>query len=424
MAEQQAQSRVVTTVAETPTLDAILSVSSPPMLAKKEDVRKELALVHPDEILQGEVVEEDDPELKTLAEQQVAALLMLPTDAREREQARQRNRTTVETMGRKLQTDAAHRSKMLQQPVRKIAHLGGEGSAVANGLAELAVKIQENDPNTWDFGPGWIGKLLGKAPVIGEKIQEYFIQFETAEEVIDQIVVSLRNGAGMLERDNLILADDQSEMRILTHNFQRLLKVGKIMDQMLEQEVQKYAQGHEMQAFIREELLFGLKQRLIDIGQQLTINQQGVLAVEILMRNNIELVRGVNRALDVTVSAMRIAMIVAVALADQGMIISKINLMNKVGSDMVAETAKRLHQQGVEIHKQAASAMLEMTKVKEAWEHVTGAMNDLSTFRHEALAQMSETILELDRMTIEGEKSIQKMERGNALRPKTEASLQ
>ena len=94
-------------------------------LASATAVRKELGLVAPDDIIEGVVLEREDPELVALAERQTMALITLPTaNVQIREEARERSRTAVANMGRTLQVESAHQSKMLQQPVKKIAQIG------------------------------------------------------------------------------------------------------------------------------------------------------------------------------------------------------------------------------------------------------------------------------------------------------------
>src|SRR5690606_42135790 len=46
-------------------------------------------------------------------------------------------------------------------------------------------------------------------------------------------------------------------------------------------------------SFMEEELLFPLRQRILDLQQQLAVSQQGILALEVVIRNNRELIRGV-----------------------------------------------------------------------------------------------------------------------------------
>ena len=154
----------------------------------------------------------------------------------------------------------------------------------------------------------------------------------------------------------------------------------------------------------------------MDLQQQLAVNQQGVLATEIIVRNNRELIRGVNRAVDVTVSALQVAVTVALALAHQKVVLTKVEAVNRTTSDLIAGTAERLKTQGTAIHEQAAGAMLDMDSLRSAFEDINIALDEISRYRREALPQMANSILELDRLTEEGEASIERMEHGEASR--------
>ena len=58
--------------------------------------------------------------------------------------------------------------------------------------------------------------------------------------------------------------------------------------------------------FVTEEILFPLRQRIMDMQQMVVVNHQGIVAMEVVKRNNKELIRGVDRARTVTVTALRI----------------------------------------------------------------------------------------------------------------------
>lgn len=412
--EVQREEKILGPEPQPQVLDAVVDTTNALALrtADPDKIRQELALVHPDEINVAKVADED-PALTALAEKQVQALLTFKEGDFK---ARERGRVAVENMGRQLQVSAAQQSKMLDAPVRKLVQLGGEGGQVAKDLVQLTMHIQQNDPNSWSFGPGFFGRLLNRTPVIGEKIQAYFMQFEEARSIIDQIVNSLRAGAQQLERDNIIMSDDQIKMRELTYKLEKLSKLGRILDAKLEAACNTYPAGSEMSNYIKEELLFTLRQRIIDIQQQLIVNQQGVVSIEILKRNNIELVRGVNRTVDVTVSALSVAMVVAIGLANQGVVMEKVKMVREVGSNLILKTAQKLHEQGVEIHKQATEPQLELAKLQDSWHHISSALQELSAYRQEAIGQMAQTIIDLDHMTTEADTAIQKMEKGNRMR--------
>ena len=248
---------------------------------------------------------------------------------------------------------------------------------MGNALLQLRLEVEEIDPSKFDFEPGWLTRSIGFIPGIGKPVKRYFAKFESAQTTIDSVVRSLELGRGQLERDNETLSHDQLEMRAVTQELEKTVRLAQLIDQKLEVHMQAgLGADPERKRFIAEELLFPLRQRLIDMQQQLVVNQQGVLASEIVIRNNKELVRGVNRALNVPVTALHVGATVAIALAHQKDQLEKIETVNKTTADLIAGTAKRLKTQGAEIHKQAASSMLPMESLKSTFLDVRAALDE------------------------------------------------
>jgi uncharacterized protein YaaN involved in tellurite resistance len=130
------------------------------------------------------------------------------------------------------------------------------------------------------------------------------------------------------------------------------------------------------------------------------------MALGVVMSNNQELVRGVNRATTVTVSALNVALTVALALANQKQVISKIQAVNETTDSLIAQNAERLRSQGVEIHKMAASANLNPETLKKAFEDIRAALEDISRFRQESLPKMAATIVDLDKLSTEAAQTL------------------
>jgi uncharacterized protein YaaN involved in tellurite resistance len=392
---------------------------APLSVATTEQVRQGLTMPEPGQI---HAQPGQDRELDKKADQFVEVLMKLnPQDI----SARKEGSGAIEAVGTDLQRRSALKSKMLQEPVKKLMQRTDDKGDVGNALLQLRLEVEEIDPGKFDFEPGWFTRAVGLIPGVGKPVKRYFAKFESAQATIDSIVRSLELGRGQLERDNTTLAQDQHEMRVVTLQLEKTIRLAQLIDQKLEARINsELAADPERKRFIAEELLFPLRQRLMDMQQQLAVNQQGVLASEIVIRNNKELIRGVNRALNVTVSALQVGATVAIALANQKDVLQKIDTVNKTTSDLIAGTAERLKTQGVEIHKQAASSMLDMERLKAAFADVRTALEDISNFRANALPQMANTVLELERLTAEQDKAIQKMESGNAARPKLAISIE
>jgi uncharacterized protein YaaN involved in tellurite resistance len=373
-----------------------------------DEVKNELALPEP-------TVSEVDPELDRLADEYAERLINLSADdLRDQDDAKD----AVEDMGRSLQREAALRSQMLQQPIKDLSSHGGEGGPVANAMIDLKMKIEELDPNRLDFSPGWFSRMLGMLPGVGTPIKRYFTRFESTQTVIDAIIRSLEHGRDQLKRDNVTLREDQRAMRELTLKLTRHAQLAQLLDQKLEYRLSREIPASDPRhKFIQEELLFPLRQRIMDLQQQLAVNQQGVLATAIVMRNNLELVRGVDRSLDVTVSALQVAVTVALGLANQKIVLDKVTALNKTTSDLISGTAERLRTQGTAIHAQASSAMIDIDALKSAFADINAAMDEIARFRQEALPQMAQAILEFDELTRTGEKAIEKLEESERAAP-------
>ena len=375
-------------------------------------VRQELALIAPDSI-SAETTE--DAELEEKARQFADALI--DPDSSDFE-AQDEMKAAINDMGRELQRKAGRQSKMLQQPVKDLSKHGEDGGPVANALVELKMEVEELDPNRFDFSAGWVTRMLGMIPGIGSAMKRYFSRYESAQTVIDAIIHSLEEGREQLKRDNVTLSEDQRGMRELSLKIERQVMLAQLLDQKLQYKLDREIPADSPKSrFVQEELIFPLRQRIMDLQQQLAVNQQGVISIEIIMRNNKELVRGVDRAINVTISALQVAVTVALALANQKIVLDKINALSQTTSDLIAGTAATLKTQGTAIHTQASQSMLQMDSLKSAFADITSAMDEISRFRREALPKMAESILEFDQLTAQGEATIERMEKAKQVRP-------
>ncbi len=377
-----------------------------------KEVKKELNQPDPNTV---RVAPGDEKELDAQATSYVDQLLNFTPEAMAEKEER---KEAVESMGAELQKRAAKQSELLRQPIKNMAGKSGEGSEVANALVALKVNVEDLDPGKFDLEPGWFTRTIGRLPGVGSPLKRYFTKYESAQTVVGAVIRSLENGRDQLMRDNVTLIEDQKAMRESSIKLEKAIRLGQMIDQKLEYKLSREVTAEDPRhAFIQEELVFPLRQRIIDLQQQLAVNQQGVLAAEIIIRNNKELSRGVNRALNVTVTALEVGATVAIALANQKIVMDKVDTVSKATSDLIAGTASRLKTQGVQIQKQASSATLNMDSLKNAFADISIAMDDLANFRRNALPQMASQILELDKMSKEAEKAVKKLDEGNKSKP-------
>ena len=375
-------------------------LSLPPI----EDIAREVVPPQPEEA-------PEDPQLAATADAFVRDALAAD------EAALHHQREAVDSMGIELQRQAAWRSEMLQAPIRKLAHQGDEGGPVAQALLALRDKMVDLDPSRQKLSGEGLSRALAFIPGVGKPMQRYFQKYEKAQDALDAIIGDLQGGADMLRRDNLTLADDQQSLRAILAQLDRQVEIGRMIDRRLVREAASATLPAPRRAFVEEELLFPLRQRIVDLQQQVAVSQQGVLALEVVIRNNRELIRGVDRAINVTVSALNVAVTVALGLANQRLVLDRVAALNQTTSALIAGTAQALRTQGVDIQTRAASTMLDMGQLEQAFADVLGAIDDLSRYRREALPKLDAQIDRLAALASQGGEAIRRMDEGNRAEP-------
>ncbi len=313
----------------------------------------------------------------------------------------------IEEFGADVVKKSADKNSIMKTRIGELSKAGGESGAVAKGLEELSRQMKDLDPSGVDFlKKGPLGNLFNP-------VRSYFNKFKAADSVIADIVESLEKGARTLKDDNTTLELEQASMRELTKQLNQKIALGQELDAYLTEQIQRqrdlYGESEKVK-FIEEEILFPLRQRMIDFNQMLAVNQNGIIAMEVIRRNNYELIRSVNRAQTVTIAALNVAVTVAGALYNQKIVLEKVKVLNQATNDMIASTSRMLNTQGTEIQKQAMDSNIQVETLKEAFRETLGALDSISKYKQQALPQMKETIGQFRQLAEEGERVIRNME--------------
>jgi uncharacterized protein YaaN involved in tellurite resistance len=222
-----------------------------------------------------------------------------------------------------------------------------------------------------------------------------------------------------LENDNVTLLHEENALRETTNKLIADVELGKMMDESIESQISKAEMegiDSEKIAIVKEEILFPLRQRVMDLQQMVVINQQGIISLNTIRKNNKELIRGVNRAKNVTITALKTGVIAATALYDQKIVMDKINLLNDTTSDIITSTSHILRQQGNQIQKSSASTMISTEVLQEAFSEAIAAVEEVSTYKQSALPKMKEMIDSFNQMAIEGQKVVERIETADKLK--------
>ncbi|MEI6132566.1 MAG: toxic anion resistance protein [Bacillota bacterium] len=363
------------------------------------------------EELKKEVVQQtkvEPEEVKALrAQAETNASEIMATDIESLEKKKELLKS-IESFGMDTIRSSSTKNSLLQVSVGNISKTGDEGGAIANGLLALQMEIKDLDPSLIDFAKtGFLGKIFNP-------IRAYFARYQKADSVINDIIGSLEKGKATLLNDNTTLEIEQDTLRTLTKKLIKEDQMGQMMDESISKQIEAAKlsdEDPEKIKFVSEEILFPLRQRIMDIQQMIVVNHQGVIAIEVVIRNNKELIRGVERAKTVTISAMRIAAIVASALYNQKIVLTKIEKLNATTNELISGTSRMLKEQGADIQKQSMDANISVETLKTSFADVISAMDAISTYKQEALPKMKETIVQFKQLVEKGESEVQRIEK-------------
>lgn len=269
-----------------------------------------------------------------------------------------------------------------------------QGSQVSGALLALRQQIEDLDPSRH---LGRRRDLFRRAP-FGNQVGDYFRKYQSAQSQIEAIVSGLYRGQDELLRDNAALEQEQAHLWEMKRRLEQYAYMAAQLDETLTSKIaETEARDPEKARALREDALFYVRQKRQDILTQLSVSVQGYLALDLIRKNNLELVKGVERATTTTVSALRTAVIAALALGNQRLVLDQIGALNATTGNVIESTSQLLRQQTAEIQTQAASATISVEQLQAAFDNIYATIDAIDTFKRAALDSMKATIESLSK---------------------------
>ena len=293
---------------------------------------------------------------------------------------------------KEIRDSASVSNRLLDKPVKAMdSGIFNDTAPISKSLIDLRKTVEDLDPaHQGDlFSPQ---RLLGIIP-FGNKLRDYFMRYQSSQSHINAIINSLLSGQDELRKDNAAIEQEKVNLWTLMGHLQQYIYVGKKIDSALEDRIASIGTTDPEKArVVKEEMLFYVRQKVQDLLTQQAVNIQGYLAMDMVRRNNLELIKGVDRATTTTVSALRTAVIVAQALANQKLVLDQITALNTTTSNLIESTSVLLRKQTVDIHQQAASATINIESLQKAFQNIYESMDMISNFKLQALDNMKATV--------------------------------
>jgi uncharacterized protein YaaN involved in tellurite resistance len=286
---------------------------------------------------------------------------------------------------------AAQSNRMLERTIRSLPANGEDAqSRVSSSLVELRRTVEDLDPR--DLPGGKARKLLSRLPG-GNKLRDHVAKYASAQGTLNKIVGSLRGGQDELRRDNAALQTERVRLWDSMGKLQEYVVLTEALDTAVERHIAGVEATDPAQAdTLRADVLFPVRQKHQDLLTQLAVCAQGYLAMDVVRRNNDELIKGVDRAATTTVSALRISVMLASALDNQRKVVEQVNALRGTTEDLIRGNAEMLATQSGEIQRIAADPAVGAETLRSAFQQIYRTLDAIDTYKVQATEAMATTV--------------------------------
>ncbi|MFF8813434.1 toxic anion resistance protein [Streptomyces pactum] len=292
-----------------------------------------------------------------------------------------------------IQHAAQQSNRMLDRTVRSLDGGGDAQSRVAGSLVELRRTMEDLDPG--ETPARGARRLLSKLPG-GRKVRDHIARYASAQGTLNKVVSSLRGGQDELRRDNAALHTERTRLWETMGRLQEYVVLTEALDEAVEQRIAA-AEATDPRAAeaLRADVLFPVRQKHQDLLTQLAVCAQGYLAMDVVRRNNDELIKGVERAATTTVSALRIAVMLSAALENQRKVTEQVDALRTTTEELIRANSAMLATQSGEIQRIAADPAVGEEKLRAAFQEIFATLDAIDTYKVRATEAMAATVASL-----------------------------
>ncbi|MFE2013937.1 toxic anion resistance protein [Streptomyces sp. NPDC059491] len=299
----------------------------------------------------------------------------------------------IATLGAgEMRTAAQQSHRMLDRTVRSLGRGGGDAQArVGTSLVELRRTVEDLDPR--DTPGKGARRLLARLPG-GNRLRDHVAKYASSQATLNRIVGSLRGGQDELRRDNAALQTERARLWETMGKLQEYAVLTEALDGAVEERIAGTPDPARADA-LRADVLFPVRQKHQDLLTQLAVSAQGYLAMDVVRRNNDELIKGVDRAATTTLSALRIAVMLASALENQRKVTEQVDVLRSTTEDLVRGNAEMLATQAGEIQRIAADPAVGAETLRTAFGQIYRTLDAIDTYKARATESMAATVQSL-----------------------------
>ncbi|MBB5855750.1 toxic anion resistance protein [Amycolatopsis umgeniensis] len=278
---------------------------------------------------------------------------------------------------------------LLDRSTRALAEIASPQQQATVSLAGLRRTLAEIDPAKL---PITGRKLMGLIPVAGSA-KKALDRYRAANEPVNALVLDLRARQDVLRRDNAALKGERERLWGTLGKLSEAAAFAEAVDGAIDRQVGIFDLTDPARAkSLRADALHPIRQRHQDLLTQLAVSAQGYLALDLVRRNNDELIRGIERAVSTTVAALQVALLVSGALAGQRDVLDEVRAVQATTDGLIRANAELLELRSAEIQRAGSDPAVAVATIRESFERIYRSIDAIDEFKAGAVSTMAATV--------------------------------
>lgn len=287
---------------------------------------------------------------------------------------------------REIREASRQLARFMDQPMR-----AATAGAVGSAMALLRDIVRRLDPSRL----GDLMKprmLLGFIPVGSSRLQEYFDQYAPAQKDLADVLTKLSHSRDDLLHDNAAITGERERMYAIIRDLEAAAETALYLDQETERRAAALDATMPARAqALRKGALYHARQRSKDLLTQLAVSIQGYQSLDLIQTNNIELIKGIERASTTTVAALKTAMAVAEALNMQKLVLDRIGTLNRATATAMDATGRSLRALDGGAAPAPSDAAGHVAALSQAFQSVSQTVDTIDSYRLRAVDSLKAT---------------------------------
>ena len=205
------------------------------------------------------------------------------------------------------------------------------GNEIERNINNLGNIIKSLNPAEIDFS-----KKHGILNIFNP-IKRFFDNVKKEEVSIGNIIELLNNEKNILKRDNITLEIEINRINEIIEQLQSEYNNGNNLKSEIDFLIEDFKNKKDEKNvnYYTQNFLTPLDKKMFDLKQMIIVKQQSFMALQIIIRNNKEIMRNIDRVNNITINALNTAVLVAKTLYNQRIVLNVINNIDNGAQNII-----------------------------------------------------------------------------------------